>query len=382
MDDNLVVATMPGDADWPDATAIDALLAEAGLTREPHIDVFAVAYLDRRLVGCLGLDGGVVKCAAIAESIQGFNVLGRLFSELRCQALLAGHVNLRCYTKPSYRRRFEALGFTAIAEVPKYAVLLEDDPSGITDYAAGLATTFRPGKRIGGVVMNANPFTYGHRYLLEAATAYCDVVHVFVVGEDVSRFSYAQRFRMVSEGVQDMPQRDQLVVHPGSPYVVSRSTFPQYFLHDSADVTRAYTGIDLQIFRRHIATALGIRHRFLGTEPTSQITAEYNRGMGYWLREAPEAAPPISVHEIQRVGDPPISASRVRRALDAGRWDEIAELVPPTTAALLWEEFTPPVHPTKMLSPVGSFAGVPGKQDSPLSATYQPSGLAGANRLR
>jgi [citrate (pro-3S)-lyase] ligase len=382
MDDNLIVTTMPGDADWPDATAIDALLADAGLTREPHIDVFAVAYLDRKLVGCLGLDGDTVKCAATAPSVRGLNVLGRLFSELRCQALLAGHVHLRCYTKPAYRQRFEALGFTAIAEVPEYVVLLEDDPNGVTDYAAGLAATFRPGKRIGGIVLNANPFTYGHRYLLEAAAAYCDVVHIFVVGEDVSRFSYQQRFRMVSAGVLDMPQRDQFVVHPGSPYVVSRSTFPQYFLRDSADITKAYAGIDLQIFRRHIAPALGISHRFFGTEPTSQITAEYNREMDYWLREAPDTAPAIAVHEIQRIGDPPISASRARKALDAGRWDELAEIVPLTTAALLYEEFSSSDHPTKSLAPVGCFAAAPNEQNSTHSPMFQPSELAGAKLLR
>ncbi|EFA28598.1 ABC transporter, ATP-binding protein, partial [Haemophilus influenzae HK1212] len=38
----------------------------------------------------------------------------------------------------------------------------------------------------GSIVMNANPFTLGHRYLIEQALQQCDHLHLFIVGEDAS----------------------------------------------------------------------------------------------------------------------------------------------------------------------------------------------------
>jgi [citrate (pro-3S)-lyase] ligase len=313
---------------------VDALLTQVSLKRDPDVEIFALAYLDGALVGCMGLAQNVIKCTAVDDEIRGHNVVGSLLLEIRYQGLGRGHAQLCCYTKPIYAEQFGSLGFRKLAEVPGLAVLMEDDPRGIERYTAALSASFRAGDVIGGIVLNANPFTLGHEFLIRTAAAFCDVVHVFVVGEDASQFSYAERFALVSAGVAAMPEHGKIVVHHGSRYIVSRSTFPQYFLKDEADISRAYTGIDLQLFRQHIAPALGIRHRFVGSEPASAITAEYNAGMTYWLAEAPMNAPTIAVHLVDRIGaggEAFVSASTVRRLLAAGEMEALKQLVPPTT---------------------------------------------------
>lgn len=319
-------------------STLDGLLARNDLTRDADIEVWALAHVDGELVGCMGLAKDVVKCSTVEETARGQNLLAPLLVELRYAALARGRSRLFVYTKPVYRSVFAGLGFRALAEVPDLVLLMEDDPRGIERYLETLAPTRGDAVRVGAVVINANPFTLGHEYLIRSAAGACDAVHVFVVGEDRSEFSYADRYAMVEAGIALMPERDRVVLHAGSRYVVSGSTFPQYFLKDSADITRAYTGIDLQLFRTYIAPALGIRHRFVGTEPVSAITAQYNADMAYWLQDAPSPAPAIELHEIARVGTDHehfVSASRVRAYLAEGRLDELRPLVPASTYAYL-----------------------------------------------
>ncbi len=98
-----------------------------------------------------------------------------------------------------------------------------------------------------------------------------------------------------------------------------------------------HTAIDLRLFREHVAPALGITHRFVGTEPFCPVTRKYNADMKHWLQEAPSAAPPVAVVEMERVTKDgrPISASEVRRRLRGDDFEGLAELAPPATVALL-----------------------------------------------
>ena len=314
--------------------AVDSLLGCLGLRRDADVELWALAVEDGEIVGCMGLSGDVVKCSALAESVRGQNLLGQLLVELRYAAIERGRPRLFAFTRPAYQRVFANMGFRALAQVPELAVLMEDDPRGIERYVQSLAGAARQGRRIGSVVVNANPFTLGHEHLIRHAAGHCDVVHVFVVGEDRSEFSYAERLELVRAGVAALDEGDRIVVHGGSRYVVSASTFPQYFLKDPAAVADACTGIDLQLFRNYIAPVLGIRHRYVGAEPANPVVAKYNADMPYWLTKLPAAAPAIKVHEIPRIGaadEPFVSASRVRALLADGRLDAVRDLVPPTT---------------------------------------------------
>lgn len=146
--------------------------------------------------------------------------------------------------------------------------------------------------------MNANPFTNGHRYLIQQAAAQCDWLHLFLVKEDSSRFPYEDRLDLVLKGTADIPR---LTVHRGSEYIISRATFPCYFIKEQSVINHCYTEIDLKIFRQYLAPALGVTHRFVGTEPFCRVTAQYNQDMRYWLETPTISAPPIELVEIERL---------------------------------------------------------------------------------
>ncbi len=60
---------------------------------------------------------------------------------------------------------------------------------------------------------------------------------------------------MIEEGVSDL---DNVIVHQGSDYIISRATFPSYFLKDDGVINYCHTAVDLQLFRSFIGPSLGI----------------------------------------------------------------------------------------------------------------------------
>ena len=181
-----------------------------------------------------------------------------------------------------------------------------------------LTTTLPRG---GVVVMNCNPFTLGHRYLIEQAAKQVERLYVMVVREDCSLFAYTERKAMVEQGVADI---ENVNVIDGSDYAISRATFPTYFLKRLDDAADTQMLLDLDLFRRHIAPALGATVRFVGTEPTDQLTRRYNQLMHEALKDVRET------DRLEKDGNA-VSASRVRKAMEEGDMNTIRQLVPPTT---------------------------------------------------
>ena len=175
--------------------------------------------------------------------------------------------------------------------------------------------------RGGVVVMNCNPFTLGHRYLIEQAAKQVERLYVMVVKEDCSLFAYTERKTMVEQGVADI---ENVTVIDGSDYAISRATFPTYFLKRLDDAADTQMLLDLDLFRRHIAPALGATVRFVGTEPTDQLTRRYNQLMHEALKDVRET------DRLEKDGYA-VSASRVRKAMEEGDMNTIRQLVPPTT---------------------------------------------------
>lgn len=169
--------------------------------------------------------------------------------------------------------------------------------------------------------MNCNPFTLGHRYLIEQAAKQVERLFVMVVREDCSLFAYAERKAMVEQGVAHLKN---VTVIDGSEYAISQATFPTYFLKRLDDAADTQMLLDLDLFRRHIAPALGATVRFVGTEPTDQLTRRYNQLMHEVLADVRETA------RLEKKGNA-VSASRVRKAMEQGDMSTIRQLVPPTT---------------------------------------------------
>ncbi|MBW3085012.1 [Citrate [pro-3S]-lyase] ligase [Austwickia sp. TVS 96-490-7B] len=317
------------------------LIAQQGLQVDSGIDVYCVARRQDRLVGCGGLSGDVIKCVSIDDAVQGQGVVEKLITELTYTAVDRGVHHLFLYTRPQYEQAFSGCGFHTIASVPDTVVMMENTASGVSTWTEQLTFYRRDRPKVGACVVNCNPFTLGHQYLLQQAAQDCDYLHVFVVSEDASFFPYRDRLALVRAGVATLPERDRIHVHPGSPYIVSKATFPTYFLKDEGIIDMAATAIDLRIFRQHIAPALGLTHRYVGTEPLCRVTRQYNADMRYWLEQASDSAPPVTVVEIPRLTshDRAISATEVRRRILDGRLDGLRDLVPSATYALIIERY-------------------------------------------
>ena len=135
---------------------------------------------------------------------------------------------------------------------------------------------------------------------------------------------YGVRKRLVQEGVAHIPN---VVLHDPGPYIISSATFPSYFLKDEAAVIDGHARLDLAVFTR-IAQVLNVTQRYVGQEPTSQVTGLYNKIMA---QELPKAGIACRIIPRKEASGKAISASTVRVALQSGDWELLKTLVPPTT---------------------------------------------------
>ena len=285
-----------------------------------------------------GLDGNVIKCVAVSEAARSEGLMNILVSRLIAIAHEEGHESVKAFTKPANEDIFKSLGFRLLAS-SENAILMENGRGGLPEYRKYLESLSRPGKN-GAIVMNANPFTKGHRYLIEQAASQVDNLYVIVVKEDRSRFPYSERKSMIEAGCAGL---SNVIVCEGSDYAISAATFPTYFLKQLDDATPTQIALDLDLFIKHIARPLGVTVRFAGSEPEDKLTRCYNEMMseilpagGYGSKENPSGQP-ISFVEIPRLeqNGRPVSATALRSALDSGNLKAAMEFVPVSTVPYL-----------------------------------------------
>ena len=304
---------------------VDALLEQEDIRRDGNLDYTCGLFDDDwNLVATGSCFGNTLRCLAVSNRRQGEGLLNQIIGHLLEVQMQRGNTHLFLYTKPNSAKFMSDLGFYEIGRVSGKLVFMENRRGGFSRYCTELEKTRREGARIAGIVMNANPFTRGHLYLVERAARENDVVHLFVLSEEAGPIPFAVRRRLVREGVSHL---DNVVCHDSGPYIISSATFPSYFLKDSDTVIRTQAELDLQVFGK-IAGTLGIQRRYVGEEKTSHVTALYNEIMA---RKLPQQG--IECIEIPRLANEEkiISASTVRQAIHDGRLDEIRDLVPRTT---------------------------------------------------
>lgn len=334
---------------------VEAFLAANGLRLAP-LDRYVVVTRDEdgdEILAGGGLDGNVIKCVAVSESARSEGLMNILVSRLIAIAREEGRESVKAFTKPENEGIFKSLGFALIASSPN-AILMENGRGGLPEYRKYLASLARPGRN-GAIVMNANPFTKGHRYLVEQAASQVDNLYVIVVKEDRSRFPYVERKAMIEAGCAGL---DNVVVCEGSDYAISAATFPTYFLKKLDDATDTQIALDLDLFMNHIAKPLGVTVRFAGSEPEDALTRRYNELMAEILpgtsvavvrqdhqpdselvegSAVRQARRPIDFVEIPRLEQKgkPLSATSLRRALDKGGFKEAMEYIPKSTIPYL-----------------------------------------------
>ena len=367
---------------------IEAFLKRNGLRFDDMHYYAAVTDDDGEMIAGGGLKGNVIKCVAVDDAHKGEAIANTLISHLIAHANEEGHSNVMLFTKPKNRQLFESLSFRLLAEAPEAVLMetgigginnmveqlkkikeesekykeynkecKEDSkeckenseeckeeektnlntstsqhlntttpqhlntstPQHLNPSTPQPLTTTTPLRGV--VVMNCNPFTLGHRYLIEQAAKQVERLFVMVVREDCSLFAYAERKAMVEQGVEHL---ENVTVIDGSEYAISQATFPTYFLKRLDDAADTQMLLDLDLFSRHIAPALGATVRFVGTEPTDRLTRRYNQLMHEVLADVRETA------RLEKEGNA-VSASRVRKAMEQGDMNVIRQLVPPTT---------------------------------------------------
>ena len=303
---------------------IDALLEREGIRRDRNLDYIGAAYDENdRIVATGSCFDNSLRCLAVSGDCQGEGLLNQLISHLMEVQYARGNLHLFLYTKVKTAGFFGDLGFYEIARVEGTLVFMENRREGFQSYLKALSASRREG-RSAALVMNANPFTYGHQYLAETASSACDTLHLFVVSEDASLFPFAVRKRLVQAGVAHLPN---VALHDSGPYIISHATFPSYFLKDEAAVVEGQARLDLSVFVR-IPQELNVTVRYVGEEPTSQVTGLYNKIMA---AELPKAGVGCVVVPRRKAGDVPISASTVRACIKAGDKAALRALVPPST---------------------------------------------------
>ncbi len=177
----------------------------------------------------------------------------------------------------------------------------------------------------GAIVMNANPYTIGHRKLVEYASQQVDRLFIFVVEEDASFFSFEERFEMVRRGTKDI---NNIVVIPSGNFIISNKTFYDYFTKEIDTGKKVDASKDILIFARNIAPYFNIKKRFVGDEPADKITEQYNEQMKNILPG--HGCELIEIPRFRNQGTI-ISGGMVRKALRKKDIDYLQRMLPVTS---------------------------------------------------
>lgn len=308
---------------------IDELLHAEGIRRDGNLDYTCAVYdEDFNVIATGSCYANTLRCLAVSSSHQGEGLMNTIVSHLMEIQCDRGNTHVFLYTKCGSAKFFGDLGFYEIVRIEDRLVFMENRRTGFSQYLDQLKAD--AGKLsdqkgvVSGLVMNANPFTLGHLYLLEKAAAESDVLHLFIVSEDASLIPFSVRKKLIIEGTKHL---NNICYHDTGPYIVSNSTFPSYFQKDGTDIITGHAMLDLTIFLK-IAKALGINRRYVGEEPNSQVTGIYNDIM---QQELPKAGVQCIVIPRKESGGAPISASTVRKAIKDNHMELLKTLVPQTT---------------------------------------------------
>ncbi len=325
-------------------TTWSAFLTNAGLTPDPNVTQTVLIWEGSRLIAAGSRQANLLKCIAVDKAHRGEDLTATLLTALRQEAFREGHRHLFLYTKPENQYLFSSLFFYPVARTDK-VLLMENQKDGIGSFLKSLPahmpqTTATSTPKNGAAVMNCNPFTKGHRYLIETAAGECDHLYVFVLSEEQSFFSASDRLEMVRLGTRDLPN---VTVYPTGPYLISSATFPTYFLKERDNAEQVHCLLDIEIFTKYFVPKFAITRRYVGTEPLSPMTARYNEALKAYLPQKGVAVRELSRlmysfedtgsigNSLAPVAAEPISASTVRALLDTGDPEATHPLVPQTT---------------------------------------------------
>ncbi|MGL5725106.1 [citrate (pro-3S)-lyase] ligase [Cetobacterium sp.] len=308
-------------------------LKKFDLTFDDSIDYSLVIRRDEEIVATASKSKNIIKCFAIDDSLRGEGVTNTLVTTLLNKSFDEGIFHSFVFTKPSNEDIFKGVGFKSISKTDKVA-LLEIGMNSIDKTINKIKSqlNWQENSSNGLLIMNCNPFTLGHQFLIEYAADKMDNILILVVEENKSSFPFNDRIDLVKKGTAHLKN---VTVLPSSEYVISSATFPNYFLRKEDDSLIEFMKLDTLITAEHFCSKLNINTRFVGEEPYCNITQKYNETM---IETFKNFNLNVSIIPRKEMKEKAISASRVRELLKNDEIEELKTLVPQSTFDYLISE--------------------------------------------
>lgn len=308
-------------------------LKKFDLNFDDTIDYSLIIRENDEIVATASKTKNIIRCFAVDDRMRGEGLTNTLVTNLLNKIFEEDIYHTFVFTKPSNINIFEGVGFSLVSKTDKVA-LLEIGVTNIEKTLNQIIVTNNidvdTQKAI--LIMNCNPFTLGHQYLIEKAASENAEVLLFVVQEDKSSFPFDIRLDLVKRGTAHLKN---VTVLPGTEYIISSATFPNYFLRKEDDSLLEYIKLDVTITGEHFCKKLGINKRYVGEEPFCPVTKKYNEIMEDILKKYGVEVIVIPRKESEEVA---ISASKVRELLKNEDYETLKTLVPGTTYEFLISE--------------------------------------------
>jgi len=302
------------------------------------VDYTMILYnLNGNLIGTGSHKGKILKYVVVEEQYRESSAFAQIVTHLT-DILLQHEKYVFVFTLPANIVIFEGIGFKHIASAPPLFSVLEFGYKSITDYVDYLLRIQRDTHtdNIAAMVVNCNPFTNGHLFLIEKAASESELLYLFVVEEEHSAFPFDIRWKLIENGIAHLKN---VVMVKGGEYIVSGSIFPSYFLKNEeiSLVSQKQAELDVNIFANYVVPTLQIKKRYIGTENLCKTTAAYNKAMHEILPKHNVEVIEIKRKAIGMCGDVPnfISASKVRQAIRENNIMSVIEFLPESTANFL-----------------------------------------------
>ena len=309
--------------------AVVEFLSAFDLKFNSYADYTAYMEQNGKIIATVSLAKNVICDLAVSEEFQGENLATSLIMHALEKLREEKIYGYKVFTKPVYLDKFLDLGFRVLVKGESF-VALEGGESNVYTALNNLKTKILMDlgsfdDDYGAIVMNANPFTLGHSALIEHALSKHGKVLVFVLEEDVSEFSFKERFSLAFLATRQY--RERVCVLPSSDYVVSKATFPDYFLRSKEDVSKAHAEYDAMLFEKYFMKELNISKRYLGSEEKEYMTV-YNQTLSRVLNDKLEI-----VERFKQDGER-VSASTVRNLIKTGEREKALRFIPKSCQAV------------------------------------------------
>ncbi len=309
---------------------IKDFLKKFNLDLEEDIDYTLAIFREDNLIATCSKCRNILKAFAIKEEFQGEGLGATIISAMMNELFSQDIFHFFIFTKPCNIEIFSSLGFSLLYR-GKEAALLENGINNINTFINKIKreNNIDTTKKRASIVMNCNPFTKGHLYLIEKAARENEELLIFILEEDKSHFPFGVRLALLKEGTKHLKN---VKVIPGGEYIISQATFPSYFIKEENKRLEAYTELDGGIFARYFSRELNIVRRYVGEEPYCAVTRQYNSTLKLMMKEYDIEL--IEVRRLAKEGEF-LSASRVRELLIQGKEEEALRLVPEATGAFI-----------------------------------------------